>query len=416
MKWKATFIVFLALLFVSPTMALAEKVFKVGVVGPFTGPSAKNGTEIKNSASMAMERVGNKIGDYRIELVWIDSQSDPAKAASAYEEAIQSKGIDAALQDYHSSTSVALMDLAAKYKIPHMFTGGGTGIINDKYASDPEKYSYWVGKLFPRPENLMKMYAGCVAEAIEKGLYKPKNKLFAIVAEETDWGRSGANGIKAAFGAQGWKMLSEDYIPATQTDFYPLLSKYKKNGVDFIWTTLTTPASMVNLAKQIRELKVKSLFIADAMSFLGDVKGVVGKNADYAIDVSPQFITEEGVTWRGEFLEKYGYNPSAIVGGHTFDASNFFIKIAKRTIEVHGELTTETLYKVLMAEVATGKLTYGKADGALVQNEYKYTPETMPDPVVSPDAFFFPVVQFFDGEPHLIYPESVKTQDFKMKP
>lgn len=46
-----------------------DKVFKVGVVAPLTGPSARAGQEHKGAISMAFEEVGNKIGDYNVELV-----------------------------------------------------------------------------------------------------------------------------------------------------------------------------------------------------------------------------------------------------------------------------------------------------------------------------------------------------------
>ncbi|MDR2301034.1 MAG: ABC transporter substrate-binding protein, partial [Deltaproteobacteria bacterium] len=65
------------------SQALAQgKVFKVGVVGPFTGPAAKTGEEFRASAEVAFDGIGYQIGDYKIEFVWIDSQSDPAKASN----------------------------------------------------------------------------------------------------------------------------------------------------------------------------------------------------------------------------------------------------------------------------------------------------------------------------------------------
>ena len=56
------------------------KTFTLGVLGPFSGPSARTGEEFKGSVNMAFDAVNWKIGDYAIKVVWIDSQSDPAKA------------------------------------------------------------------------------------------------------------------------------------------------------------------------------------------------------------------------------------------------------------------------------------------------------------------------------------------------
>ena len=72
--------------------AMAEQVLKVGIIGPFTGPSAKTGAEFKGSVTMAFEKVNNMVGDYKLEPVWIDSQSDPAKVVSAYAEAASASG------------------------------------------------------------------------------------------------------------------------------------------------------------------------------------------------------------------------------------------------------------------------------------------------------------------------------------
>ena len=60
----------------------ADKVLKVGVLGPFTGPAAKNGAEFKASVEMALDKIDYTVGDYKLEIVWIDSQSDPAKAVN----------------------------------------------------------------------------------------------------------------------------------------------------------------------------------------------------------------------------------------------------------------------------------------------------------------------------------------------
>jgi len=69
----------------------------------------------------------------------------------------------------------------------------------------------------------------------------------------------------------------------------------------------------------------------------------------------------------------------------------------------------------MVEEVNTGKLTYGKKDGAIIMNEYKYTPETMPDMVVGPEAYFFPILQYMNGKGSIIFPDSWKEKDFQQK-
>ena len=123
----------------APKAAGPSKVFKLGVDGPFSGPGAKNGEEFKRSFQMAMEAINYTIGDYKIDPVWIDDQSDPAKGASAYEQAIVQDKIQAGILNWNSSVAVALMELTAKYKIPHFFGFGATEVVNETFASDPSK-------------------------------------------------------------------------------------------------------------------------------------------------------------------------------------------------------------------------------------------------------------------------------------
>ena len=166
--------VFSVLALFAGTALAADKVLKVGVLGPFTGPAAKNGSEFKASVEMALDKINYTVGDYKLEIVWIDSQSDPAKAASAYAEAVERKGIDCAMHNWHSSVAVAAMDVAAQYKIPHWLGFGATEVVNEKWRSDPEKYSYWGGKGWPIPAKLALGYVECLENAIADGSWKPR--------------------------------------------------------------------------------------------------------------------------------------------------------------------------------------------------------------------------------------------------
>ncbi len=164
-----------------PTAAPAtEKVLKIGLEGPFTGPNARVGDEFFDAATMAFDKVNWKIGDYTVQLVKIDDESDPEKATRAYEEAIVRDKIQVGLLNWHSSVAVALMEVVAKYKIPHFFGFGATELVNQKYQSDPQKYSYWMGKTWPMPAKLSVAYVDTVEGAIASGTWKPAAKKVAI--------------------------------------------------------------------------------------------------------------------------------------------------------------------------------------------------------------------------------------------
>jgi branched-chain amino acid transport system substrate-binding protein len=394
---------------------MAAKVLKVGVLGPFTGPSAKNGAEFKASVEMALDKIDYTVGDYKLEIVWIDSQSDPAKAASAYAEAVERKGIDCAMQNWHSSVAVAAMDVAAQYKIPHWFGFGATEVVNEKWKADPEKYSYWGGKGWPIPAKMALGYIECLENAIAAGTWKPKSKTVAIYGEDSDWGRSLGGALKGFFVDKGWEIVSEDYFPLTQTDFYPLLGKYKKQGVAVLAGTSTAAPTMTAFVKQVGEVGLNSVVIADGLGWMGDWYTMAGPASNGVLDMIPQLTTKEAQKWAADIKAKYGFNPSPSAGGLCYDGTNMFIKILNRTLEKYGTLDKVTIHKTFVEEVHTGKLTFGKADGALIMNEYRYTPESVPDPVVAKDAYYFPVIQYTNGQGDIVFPDDWKTKEFQAK-
>ncbi|SLM31466.1 ABC-type branched-chain amino acid transport system, periplasmic component [Desulfamplus magnetovallimortis] len=404
-----------SLLIIGGTTFAADKTLKIGVLGPFTGPSAQTGKEFQASVEMAMEKIDSTVGDYKIEVVWVDSQSDPAKASSAYAEAVEGKGIQAGVLNWHSSVAVAVMDVAAQYKIPHMFGFGASEVVNEKWLADPEKYSYWGGKGWPVPAKLEGNYIECLNAAIENGTWKPAKKLAAIYGEDTDWGRSAGGAYKQALVDSGWEIYSEEYFPITQTDFYPLLSKYKKAGVELLCGTSASPPALTAFVKQFSEVGLKSTLVASGLGWIGDWYKMTGRSSDYVLDSIPQLTTPEAQQWAKDVNAKFGFNPSPSAGGLSYDGINMFIKLLNKTHEKYGELNKETIHKTMVEEVNTGKLTYGRKDGAVIMNEYRYNAETMPDMVVASDAYFFPILQYKEGKASIIYPDSWKVKDFEPK-
>ena len=154
--------------------------FKLGILGPFSGPAAQTGDEFKASVNMAFGDIGWQICQYNIEPVWIDSQSDPAKAAQAYEQAVVQDGIQAGILNWHSSVAVSAMEVTAKHQVPHFFGFGATEVVNETFASDPEKYGYWMFKGWPTPRKLTIAYVQALEDSIASGTWSPAEKTVAI--------------------------------------------------------------------------------------------------------------------------------------------------------------------------------------------------------------------------------------------
>lgn len=367
-----------------------EEVFKLGILGPFSGPSAQTGMQFTGGATIALEEFDYKIGHYTIEPVWIDSQSDPAKAAQAYEQAVVQDGIQAGAINWHSSVAVSVMEITAKHKIPHIFGFGATEIVNETFASDVEKYGYWSTKGWPTPSKLGNKYIAALEYYIEQGVYAPEEKIAAIFGEDTDWGRSFGTEMKRMFEDAGWEVISEEYFPVTQIEFTPLWTKWMDENVQVVAGTNTGVNSSAAFITQADTVGYEGLIIADGLGWV-DFCSLTGSAANNVMDQIAGWSGDAGFAFAEEFEERYDLAPSTSSAGLSHDGVKMALEIMQEVYDEHGELSSELIQNFIEENVWTGKWTM--TDG-LVMIEYKYTEETIPDPIVGPGFYTFPVLQY----------------------
>ena len=263
-------------------------------------------------------------------------------------------------------------------------------------------------KGYPIPQKLTVGYVDCIRNAIAKGIWKPEKKLAAFWGEDTDWGRSLVGGIRDGLKKDGWSVYTEEYFTMSATDFYAYLGKCKAAGVTLLAGSTSGTASNAAIVKQAREIGLKAMFINDGLGWIGEWYSLTGPASDGVLDMEIQYKTPAQKAWAADFEKRFNYKPGPVGSGLPYDYAFFFAKIAKRAIEKYGKLDSESLFKVGSEEVATGKLTYTEAEGAILNKRYRTTPEDAPDPVVGEADFYFPVVQYKGGKGIVVYPEYLK--------
>jgi branched-chain amino acid transport system substrate-binding protein len=395
-----------------PTTAPAAptKTLKVGVLGPFTGPSASVGDEFKHAVTMAFDAINWTVADYKIEAVWIDGESDPQKAQLAYEAGITRDNIQVGLLNWDASEVIACMELSAKYKIPHFFAMGTSEDIDAKFKSDP-KYSYWMGKGWPTPSKLTINYVNALEDAIKRGLWSPTEKKVVLYGNDDEWSRGFTKAIGGQLKAAGWNIADEQYVPVGETDFNSMLIKIKSLNAPLMAGTMDDAAGFPSLIKQARDVGVKSIIVADGLGWAGDWYKAAGNASDGVIDQIPGWATPKAVAFRDAYKARWSAEPSPSAAGLAYDETNFFIKILQQTAADQGSLTSDAIYKEGKDKVWTGQLTY--TDGILMK-EYKFTQDSLPDMVVGKGEFVFPVIQYSGGVGKTMWPDEIKEQDMQV--
>jgi len=298
----------------APAAEAQPKTLKVGVLAPFTGPSARVGEEFKGAVTMAFDKINWQIGDYTIEVVWIDGESDPEKATRAYEAAITRDKIQVGLLNWDASEVISVMELAAKYQIPHFFAMGTSEDIDLRFLSD-EKYAYWMGKGWPTPSKLTINYVTTLEDAINRGLWTPAEKKVVLYGNDDEWSRGFTKAIGAQLADAGWEIVGEEYVPVGETDFYPMLTKIKSLDVPLMAGTMDDAAGFPAMIKQAREVGIESLIVADGLGWVGEWYNMTGEASDYVIDQIPGWTTPAAVAFKDEFTARWGIEPSPSSAG-----------------------------------------------------------------------------------------------------
>ena len=405
---------------VAPGAALGQDqagVLKIGVMGPFTGPASRTGDGIRKGAMMALEdaRAAGELPvtiDGRqvdIEIVWVDSQSSPEKAVKAVSDAVNRHGVRVMVTGWHSSVAMAVMDAEVPFRVVHIGHQGESQYISEKINSDPDRYAGWF-KGWPSPSIFAGLYGEPLRYFQEQGLWQPANNKAAVLVEDTDYGRGWGEALLTSLRQAGFDPLPYDVTALDETEFTPLLIKYKANRVSVVAMTSTGSVSASNFIKQFRDLRLRALLIGHGLTWFSEWHELTGDSSDFVITMdSPQAIAPIQKQWIERYRALYGEEPSLAPSGHPYDYMRLTIGVLNKA----GTLDFDTLVEVTRAAEHRGIWHYYKfsdAPGPLAMAPN----EVMIGPFM--EGFFFPMVQLMGGKTKIIWPLEHADQEFQQPP
>lgn len=202
----------------------AAQDIKIGVAGPITGPLAFLGQHIKWAGDLATDEINRKGGVLGRKLVFLmqDSACRPGDGVTAAERLLNQDRVDVMLGDVCSGSTMAVMPVMEKAQRPFIVTISTHPDITAKSGVGGNR---WVFRTVPHDG----MIADVVADKM-KGF-----KSIAIVGEDTDYGRGAVRLLKERLPASV-RIVSEDYLKQTETDFLPMLTRIRASKPDAIGT------------------------------------------------------------------------------------------------------------------------------------------------------------------------------------
>lgn len=242
--------------------AQGEQSIKIGVDNPLTGIYTALGKNENTGMELAAEQANAKGGilGRKIELIIEDSTSDKTDVAvQKARKLIQSDKVNFLIGNVNSSQAIAISQVAAELKTPHIDPGGHADVITGTSCQ-------WTTF---RVCNTGAMQGNAMA----KPLVNLGKKIY-IIAQDYAFGHSLGDGLTKAATAAGGTIIGTDYFPLGTTDYSATLIKARAANPDVL-VDLAAGDDGINSLKQAVQFGIdKQLHLAGMQQELEVLEGL----------------------------------------------------------------------------------------------------------------------------------------------
>ena len=363
---------------------LAQDVIRIGVPGPYSGAAAEKGEHLKYGIQLAAEEINAKGGflGKKVELIFADTEAKPEVGVSAYEKMITRDKVHFIVGEVSSDVALATLDTVAKYKIPTIYVIPASDELGKKVKSDPQKYAM----VFMADIPVSVMQSGSflwLDDAVKSGKLKVKEKTYALIYEDSSWGRIVGDTWKTNMEKIGWKNVLSEVTPFKESEYMPVLTKVKKLTPELIKIEMTSLPAGVAITKQVSELGIKSYVFGGYYQKTIEFPRMAGSFADGSFNIREPYAQE----WEKKVQKRF---PKADPIASMFSYDSLYIL---------GEAIARA--KSLEAEKVTKGLTETDYKGVFMRTVFD--PETH-FAKFGKDYKVFGVAMFKDGKLLLIWP------------
>lgn len=295
--------------------ASAEKVVRIGVAGPLTGPVATYGKDFEAAVRLAVEeanKAGLKIGGEpaRIELVSEDDAADPKQAVSVATRLVDMR-VSGVVGHLTSGATIPASRIYSMAGIPQI----APAATNPAYTRQGYKTTFRVIGDDLQVGSALGRYM------VEKlGL-----KDVAVVDDRSAFGQGLADVVARSVVGAGGRVVAREFTNTTATDFKTILTTVKARKPQAIFYGGVN-AQAGPLRRQMRELGLTIALVGSSISsdeflqFAGKdaAEGTYSGDSGQSLDKMPG-----GAQFKQQFNAKYG--EVVMYAPYGYDAANVLI-------------------------------------------------------------------------------------------
>ena len=291
-RWVSGMLGAAALCMALGAQAQTSPTLKIGVIGPFTGPSSDFGVLMLQGVQLATEEI-NAVGGYmgrQYELVIKDDQGNPDVGLKGSQELV-AEGVVAAIGFCNTGVAQKSLEVFQNAKLPLIIPCATGSPLTAKY---PAPVSY-IFRTSPT-DSIQAPYV--VEDIVKRGWTK-----VAIFADTTGYGEAGLKDVEAALAAKNLKAVHVARFGLGVKDLREELQTARDAGADVIFS-YTVGSENAVIANGRKELKWKVPQVgAWPLSFPFFINGA--KDAAEGAMMAQSFIAEPSNERRASFLTAY---------------------------------------------------------------------------------------------------------------
>ena len=307
-----------------PAASAAVKTYTIGYQGPLSGGEASTGIDEQNAVKYAIKLFEAKNKGFKIKLVSIDDQGDPAVAGTVAPGVASNKNVLGVVGPAYSGATIASLPYYKSVNMALISPSATRVSLTDPTSPD------FGGPIFHRVVGKDDLQGPALAKYATAGVSAAKVFVFDDQSAYAVPLRGFVEaGLKKVSGAT---LVGGDSVPNTTTDFSPTIAKIKTSGATVvIYTGYYSQAAV--FIKQLRDSGSKAVFAGGDGVFNQEFPKLAGAAAEGSKVTGVGGLAGVDAKMEADFKKKMGVS-SGVYSVESFDAANILlsgIKAGKTT-------------------------------------------------------------------------------------
>ena len=307
-----------------PAASAAVKTYTIGYQGPLSGGEASTGIDEQNAVKYAIKLFEAKNKGFKIKLVSIDDQGDPAVAGTVAPGVASNKNVLGVVGPAYSGATIASLPYYKSVNMALISPSATRVSLTDPTSPD------FGGPIFHRVVGKDDLQGPALAKYATAGVSAAKVFVFDDQSAYAVPLRGFVEaGLKKVSGAT---LVGGDSVPNTTTDFSPTIAKIKTSGATVvIYTGYYSQAAV--FIKQLRDSGSKAVFAGGDGVFNQEFPKLAGAAAEGSKVTGVGGLAGVDPKLEADFKKKMGVS-SGVYSVESFDAANILlsgIKAGKTT-------------------------------------------------------------------------------------